>query len=192
MNILEVNNLNVKINKFILSINELSVKQGSIFHVKGKNGVGKTVFLNTLMGFIDYNGALRIATKDITGFINNDTLIPYLYPSEYFKFLDRISHNSKYLENCKSFSDQLELDLSEKKYIRDLSEGNKKKVGVISILALESDLMIFDEPYAYLDDLSCRILDHLFRKKKVDSTIIFSSHQQSDVASDSIYLHSHE
>ena len=192
MNILEVNNLSVKINKFTLNINELSVKQGSIFHIKGKNGVGKTVFLNTLMGFMNYNGNLKIATKDITGFINNDSLIPYLYPAEYFKYLEKISINNKYSENCKSFSDLLKFDLNEKKYIRDLSEGNKKKVGVISILALESDLMIFDEPYAYLDDFSCNILDNLFTSKKADSTIIFSSHQETNVADDSFDLHNYE
>lgn len=185
MNILEVNNLSVKINKFTLHIHELSVKQGSIFHIKGKNGVGKTVFLNTLMGFMNYSGELNITTKDITGFINNNTLIPYLYPIEYFKYLEKIGDNDKYIENCKLFSDLLKFELDEKKYIRDLSEGNKKKVGVISILALESDLMIFDEPYAYLDDFSCEVLDNLFINKKADSSIIFSSHQETKVADDS-------
>ncbi|CAA7392717.1 Taurine import ATP-binding protein TauB [Chryseobacterium fistulae] len=185
MNILEVNNFNVKINKFALNIPELVVKQGDIFHIKGKNGVGKTVFLNTLMGFMNYSGKLKITTKDVKGFINNDTLIPYLYPSEYFRYLEKANSNNKYLENCKSFSKLLKFDIDEKKYIRDLSEGNKKKVGIISILSLENDLMIFDEPYAYLDDFSCNVLDDFFINKKPDSTIIFSSHQETKVANDS-------
>lgn len=185
MNILEVNNLSVKIKKFTLNIPELTVKKSSIFHIKGKNGAGKTVFLNTVMGFMNYSGELKIGTKDITGFINNDILIPYLYPKEYFEFLYKIKNAEEYLENCKSFSDLLQFNLNEKKYIRDLSEGNKKKIGIISTLALESDLMIFDEPYAYLDDVSCNALDDLFINKKTDSTIIFSSHQETQVADDS-------
>lgn len=185
MNILKVSNLSVEINKFTLKINKLNVKKGSILHIKGENGVGKTVFLNTLLGFMNYSGDLEIASQDITGFINNDTLIPFLNPLEFFEFLKKIKNSKSYLENCKSLSELLKLDLNEKKYIRDLSEGNKKKVGLISILALESDIMIFDEPYAYLDDFSCNILNHLFQNKKADSTIIFSSHQETNISTES-------
>ncbi|GEM_PF-3372656 len=184
MNILAINNLSVKINKFALNINELSVKSGSIFYVKGKNGVGKTVFLNTLLGFMNYDGNLKIATKDLAGFINNDTLIPYLYPAEYFKFLEKITFKSDYLKYCNFFSDQLNFNIEEKKFIRDLSEGNKKKVGIIAVLATHSDIMIFDEPYAFLDDQSCKVLDNLFVNKSKNSTIIFSSHQESQIAND--------
>ncbi len=181
MNILEINNLNIALKKFILKINTLPITKGSLFQIKGQNGTGKTVLLNTLMGFLNYSGELKIFTKDITGFIHSESLIPYLYPLEYFNFLEKISSKKYYLENCKSFSEQLCLNLNETKYIRDLSEGNKKKVGIVSILALESDIMIFDEPYAYLDDYSCTVLDALFINKKIDSTIIFSSHRDTKI-----------
>nr|WP_314494204.1 ATP-binding cassette domain-containing protein [uncultured Chryseobacterium sp.] len=181
MNILEINNLTISLKNFILKIKKLHIQEGILFQIKGQNGTGKTILLNTLMGFLNYSGELKISTKDIKGFIHSESLIPYLYPLEYFKFLEQINNKRGYLENCRSLSEQFNLNLNELKYIRDLSEGNKKKVGIISILALESDIMIFDEPYAYLDDHSCNVLDKLLINRNNDSTIIFSSHRETEI-----------
>lgn len=181
MNILEINNLSVKIENFTLNVNELVVKRGELFQVKGSNGSGKTVLLNTLLGFMEYSGELKINTTSIYGFVNNDFLVPYLTPKEYFDFIGKIHKISNYNLQCLELSRRFNLDLSNnKKYIRDLSEGNKKKVGIISILALDCEIMIFDEPFAYLDVDSCDELCKIFKEIKGDKTIIYTSHENND------------
>jgi len=185
MNILEVNDLEVKINNFTLNIEELSVSKGEIFYLKGKNGVGKTTFLKTILGFMVFKGFLKCYTKDISGFLGNDFLIPYLYPNEYFRFLNSVSKNKNFAENYENFSNLLNFNYKDRKYIRDLSEGNRKKVGIISILSAQSDIMIFDEPFENLDEKSSESLCDLFRKKKDHCTIIYTSHQIKDIFDDS-------
>jgi ABC transporter related len=180
MNILKINKLSVKIGNFILNIDKLEIEKGEIFQIKGANGSGKTILLNTLLGFMEYSGELKINTTSIYGFVNNDFLVPYLTPKEYFDFIGKIHKISNYNLKCLELSRRFNLDLSNnKKYIRDLSEGNKKKVGIISILALDCEIMIFDEPFAYLDVDSCDELCKIF-KEIGDKTIIYTSHENND------------
>lgn len=189
MNILEIENLKVNIGKFTLQIAELFIEKGELFHIKGSNGSGKTVFLNTVLGFMKYTGKLNIHSKSINGFINNDTLIPYLYPKEYLKFIEKLKVDKNYFEKCKSILMSLDYDINEKKYIRNLSEGSKNKIGIASILSLESDIMIFDEPFANLDDKSCKVLSNIFENERNKSTIIYSSHQDMLLKETSYLLH---
>lgn len=184
MNILEAEELKICIGKFALNIEKLTIKAGDLFEIKGSNGVGKTLLLNTILGFVNYQGKLSINISNVYGFINNDFLVPYLYPEEYFQFIYKLNSTPNYFENIQMLSEKLQFAPTEKKYIRNLSEGNKKKVGLISILALNNGLMIFDEPFAFLDDFSIKALAEIFINRNDKTTIIFTTHQGSATLGD--------
>lgn len=186
MNILEINDLSVRVGNFTLNIDRLGIKKGELFQIKGGNGSGKTVLLNTILGFMDYNGKLDINTVSKYGFINNDFLVPYLTPTEYFDFIGKLNKKSDYIPKCIELSKRFKLNL-DKKCIRDLSEGNKKKVGIVSIISLDCDIMIFDEPFAYLDAESCEELCDIFNEIRGHNTIIFTSHEDNKLEPDNYY-----
>jgi ABC-2 type transport system ATP-binding protein len=76
---------------------------------------------------------------------------------------------------AKFFNDEI---LDKKKYIRQLSEGNKQKVGIAAAMLIDPKVLILDEPYAHLDPRSQMILKELIiqHSKKIKSTILISSH----------------
>ena len=66
----------------------------------------------------------------------------------------------------------------QKKLIRNLSAGNKQKVGIISALFNRPDLIILDEPFNFLDPSSQNMLKHLLTNynHETGATILVSSH----------------
>ena len=70
-----------------------------------------------------------------------------------------------------------------KKFIRDLSKGNQKKVGIIAALIGDPKVVILDEPFANLDPTTQirlkKIIKNLSQKK--DVTVLVSSHDLQDV-----------
>ena len=70
-----------------------------------------------------------------------------------------------------------------KKYLRDLSKGNQKKVGVIAALIGEPKVIILDEPFANLDPSTQIRLKGIIKdlSKYKDTTILVSSHDIQDV-----------
>ena len=66
----------------------------------------------------------------------------------------------------------------QKKLIRNLSAGNKQKVGIISALFNRPKLVILDEPFNFLDPSSQNTLKHVLTEynHKTGATILISSH----------------
>ena len=87
-------------------------------------------------------------------FIDEGFLIDYLTPDEYFQFIASL-HNMSAGDLEAALAGYEELFAGEirgkKKYIRDLSKGNQKKVGIVGALLSNPDILILDEPFANLD-----------------------------------------
>jgi ABC-2 type transport system ATP-binding protein len=125
--------------------------------------------------------------KKFTGsFIDEKFLINYLTPEEYFDFLANIYNLTKtdvdnfFVQFKELFNDEI---LGHKKYIRDLSKGNKKKVGVAAALIGNPSLVLLDEPFENLDPTSQirlkKIIRDFIQNKNV--TFLISSHDLNHV-----------
>ena len=119
--------------------------------------------------------------QHVGAYIDEGFLIDFLTPEEYFAFLGKVSGISKQeveqrLQQFERFSAG-EI-FGQKKLIRNLSAGNKMKVGIISALLRRPQTVILDEPFNFLDPTSQLVLKHLITDyaRETGATVIISSH----------------
>lgn len=181
----------------VLNIEHLEIPTGQSFGLVGNNGAGKTTYFNLLLdlirpttGSVSNNGVKVNESEDwktFTGsFIDESFLIGYLTPEEYFSFVgDLRGLNSAdiktYLAQFEEFfNDEI---LNKKKYLRDLSKGNQKKVGIVAAMMGNPQVVILDEPFANLDPTTQIRLKTLIKKLTDDRevTVLISSHDLNHV-----------
>ena len=173
-------------------IPSFEINDGDILGLVGNNGAGKTtlfrIFLDLLkpdegqVSIRGINPAESEAWKALTGaYIDEGFLIDFLTPEEYFAFLGKISGveqpevEQRLKPYQRFFGDEI---FGGKKLIRNLSAGNKQKVGIIAALFNRPQLVILDEPFNFLDPSSQNVLKHLLQNysQETGATILISSH----------------
>lgn len=136
--------------------------------------------------------------SQITAYLDEAFLIEYLTAEEFFSFILK-AHNiqtirlEERLEDYREFlSDEI---LGQTKYIRELSAGNKQKVGIVAALLPKVSAVILDEPFNFLDPSSQNLLKKLLvdYKNKYRASVIISSHnlQHTIDISDRVVLMEH-
>lgn len=169
-----------------------TINDGDILGLVGNNGAGKTTLFRMILDLLKPNqGTVSINNinpalseewkKYVSAYIDEGFLIDYLTPEEYFDFLGKISGltpdiMSQRLQKYEHFAGGEVF--GQKKLIRNLSAGNKQKVGIISALIRETEIVILDEPFNFLDPTSQNILKKTLKQYVEDTkaTIIISSH----------------
>lgn len=181
----------------VLNIEKLEIPTGQSFGLVGNNGAGKTTYFNLLLdlikpssGSISTNGVQVNVSEDwktFTGsFIDESFLIGYLTPEEYFGFIGELRGlNNADIKSYLSQFDEFFNDeiLGKKKYLRDLSKGNQKKVGIVAAMMGNPQVVILDEPFANLDPTTQIRLKALIKKLTDDRevTVLISSHDLNHV-----------
>ena len=178
--------------KTVLNMEHLEIPRGESFGLVGNNGAGKTTFFSLILDLIQPSTG-RIFNNDIqvniseswkpttSAFIDESFLIGYLTPEEYFYFIGELRGRNKadvdsLLSNFGDFFNG-EI-LGQKKYLRDLSKGNQKKVGIVSALIGDPEVIILDEPFANLDPTTQIRLKRIIKElsDNRDITVLVSSH----------------
>ena len=178
--------------KTALSIDQLEIPTGQSFGLVGNNGAGKTTFFSLLLDLIKASSGEIISNKIAvakseewknftSAFIDDSFLIGYLTPEEYFYFVGSLRGIDQkeidlFLEAYADFfNDEI---LNQKKYLRDFSKGNQKKVGLVATFIGKPKVIILDEPFANLDPTTQIKLKQLIHKKSEDKelTLLISSH----------------
>jgi ABC-2 type transport system ATP-binding protein len=181
-----------------VDIESLIINKGDIFGLVGNNGAGKTTLLRLMLDLIKPERGMVLSKailvyqsehwKKYTGsFIDNNFLIEFLTPQEYFDFIGFVYSIEpeilkKRLEGFGAFMNG-EI-IGNKKYIRNLSSGNKQKVGIVGAIISEPEILILDEPFNFLDPSSQINLIHILRKyyEGKTNTIILSSHNLTHIS----------
>lgn len=176
----------------VLNIEHLVIPKGESFGLVGNNGAGKTTFFSLLLDLIQpstghvVNQGVQVNISEdwkplTSAFIDESFLIGYLTPEEYFYFIGDLRGQNKadvdaLLDKHREFfNDEI---LGGKKYLRDLSKGNQKKVGIIATLIGNPEVIILDEPFANLDPTTQIRLKRIIKELADDPevTILVSSH----------------
>ena len=168
-----------------------NISKGEIYGLIGPNGAGKTTTIRIILGLLSADaGEIHLLGKSLPKNLNSlkqrigylpgeINLYPQMRVSRFLKY------NSKfYKDYCKEYQEELcdYLDLDKKKRFKELSLGNRKKVGIIQALVHKPDILILDEPTNGLDPLLQKNLYTLVEKERERGcAILFSSHNLLEV-----------
>ncbi|MPS63631.1 MAG: ATP-binding protein [Chryseobacterium sp.] len=191
-----INNLSKTYGKAtVLNIESLEIPNGETFGLVGNNGAGKTTLFSLMLdliqattGFVSIDG-IKVNESEawknkVSAFVDDSFLIGYLTPEEYFYFIGELRGQNKASvdEFLKQFHDLFNGEiLNSGKYVRDLSKGNQKKVGIVGAIIGNPEIIILDEPFANLDPSTQIKLKNLIKElsKQDGVTFLISSHDLS-------------
>jgi ABC-2 type transport system ATP-binding protein len=191
--VIETKNLSVYYGRHrgILNL-DLQINEGEVFGFLGPNGAGKTTTQRVLMDVIRPTAGKAyifgrdcqkdgVAARDRVGYLPGElSLYENMTSSQFFKMYFSLQKNNTDPRYWQELAERLELDTRRK--IRELSRGNRQKVGVVAAFMNKPELLILDEPTTGLDPLMQQTVMELVREANQNgSTVFFSSHILSEV-----------
>ena len=201
MNALEVRSLTKVYPDFTLDKVSFCVPRGHIVGLIGRNGAGKSTTIKGILRLIAAEGNIDVFGKDIfKDELTVKQMIGYVGGGFRYYPMNTLSAIRKAYAPFYPTWDQGKYEkflarfgLSEKKKVKELSEGMKVKFALALALSHGAKLLIMDEPTSGLDPLSreefCDIILQLVREEGV--SVLFSTHITSDlmrIADDIVYI----
>jgi len=174
----------------------LDIKPGEFICLLGPSGCGKSTLLNAIAGFsLPTSGSIVVDGKPVQepgpdrGMVFQEyALFPWMTVEKNIAFGLEIKKQGKaeIKNKVDALLEMLNLQDFRDRYPKDLSGGMRQRVAIARVLALDSPIMLMDEPFGALDSLTRRNLqDELLRIwTEFRKTIIFVTHSIEE----SIYL----
>ena len=148
----------------------LTVNNGDTLALIGNNGSGKSTLLNIITGlyypdqdngFLEIYGkkspaALPLARRHIA-YVGNNYFHPLLSAKQNLQLTAQLQANDNYVE-MNNLLHYFELFPYFERPINSLSLGIQQKFRLVAALMAEKSLIILDEPFVYIDPLSCQKL----------------------------------
>ena len=177
--------------KNVLDKLSFEVKPGQILGLIGRNGAGKTTLLKCLLGLTSFQGDLsvlgldpfkeRVKLLERVSYIADVATLPcWMKVSDLFDYVSGI-HPFFSKEKAIGFLDKTTVSLPSK--IGELSKGMIVQTHLAIILAIDSRVLILDEPTLGLDVVNRKnfydsLLNHYHSKDRI---IILTSHQVEEI-----------
>lgn len=171
---------------------DLEVRRGEIFGFLGPNGAGKTTAIRCLLDMIRPNGGRAevlgldpqkdsVEVRAKVGYLPGELrLYGYMKAGAMLRFLNGQRSDRADWAYVEELAERLGLDLYVP--IKNLSKGNKQKVGVVQAFMHRPELLIMDEPTSGLDPLVQQKVFSLIEESRAKgATVFFSSHVLSEV-----------
>lgn len=167
----------------------LNIKGVGLYLLKAKNGEGKSTLFNLISSFLvpddgiikinDENASLSAYQKYISLYNVDTNLLDNLTVKE-----NLASINSDYLNLIERFNLNYLLD----KKVDQISKGEKARIGIIKTLLLNKDIVLLDEPFAYLDLDTAKDFLILLKEYSKERMILFTNHFSELEADDEIQI----
>ena len=183
--------------QIVLNIPDLLINKGECFGLVGNNGAGKTTMFRCILDLIRPTSGNTFSKgndvskneewKNYTGsYLDDGFLIDFLTPEEYFRFVADIYRMSDgdlsafYVEYEDFFNNEI---LGKRKLIRDLSSGNRQKIGIAVALMQNPEILVLDEPFNSLDPTTQIRLKNIVKnlQKEKGITMLISSHDLNHI-----------
>ena len=191
---IEFENLTKSYESGVLALDSLtmSVPRGEIFGFLGPNGAGKSTTLRLMLDLLrPTSGSVRIfgidcnggasAVRGRVGYLPGDLKVyPNMTVRSSIKLFSALRPGRVSDAYVRDLCDRLSLDTNLRN--RELSQGNKQKVGLVLAVMAKAELIILDEPTNALDPLVQREVLHILGEARDQgSTVFFSSHNLAEV-----------
>lgn len=173
----------------VLNNLNLSVNKGEFLCILGPSGCGKSTLIRCICGFEQYDGKIisngNVVTKPATDRIMVFQDFNQLYPwktveknIQYPLKIGGIKDKAKLKELSDAALKKVDLDGKQKFYPHELSGGMKQRVAIAKALALNSDIILMDEPFAALDAMTRNKLQEELQliHSENNNTVIFITH----------------
>lgn len=162
---MQIENFKLQKGTFTLDVKDIDFSNIGIYLLKGKNGSGKTTFIETILKKDKY---LNIKEKSNS--------ISY-FSQQLYKYSN---NGRKYLEECnqdivKKYCELLSVDYLYKN-IMDISGGEFVKLAIIRCIAKDTPILIFDEPTNNLDNATTDIISLILNELGKYKTVIILTH----------------
>lgn len=187
-------NIKKSYGNFLLDIEKMEFKQPNFYVLSGENGSGKTTLLKLILnliqpglGQIKINGMNTNKTfswkNSVSSYMNNEYLLDFLNVDEYLDFYCesyKIDYKTSIGKN--EFLSFFYEAIPKKKQIKNLSFGQKDMIGIIAALTVDTQIKIFDEPFAHLDAKNQKLLADYLNSIKKEKLIIISTHHKNIIS----------
>ena len=171
---------------------DLEVQRGEIFGFLGPNGAGKTTTIRCLLDLIRPDGGTAsvlgmdpqthpVAVRERVGYLPGELhLEDNLTGRRVLRYFSALRGRPVAWDVANALAERLRLDLD--RPVKNLSKGNKQKVGLVQALMHRPELLLLDEPTSGLDPLMQQEVLVLLREAKAGgATVFFCSHIMSEV-----------
>lgn len=172
----------------------IEIEAGEFVTLIGPSGCGKTTFLKLINGLLHQEkGYIRIKNKKVTDWKGIDLkrsigyviqqvgLFPHMTVEDNISYVLEIMKVDKKDRNKRAAEliELVDMDASYlKRYPRELSGGQSQRVGVARALAADPDIILMDEPFGAVDEISRAVLQNEIKKiyELLRKTIVFVTH----------------
>lgn len=162
------------------------LEKGSITVLLGPNGAGKSTLMKSVIGFLRYEGSVKVAELDnksveakrLMGYIPEmPSLYPNLTVSEHMEFLARAYRLTDYRDRVEELFTRFELQDKKKKFGDELSKGMQQKLNICLGLLPQPQLLLLDEPMVGLDPHAIKELKAVIEEMRQQGcTLLVSTH----------------
>lgn len=185
--------------KMIIEKLDLSIKQGEFVTIIGSSGCGKTTTLKMVNGLIKpEKGTIRIhgediKTKDITALrrtigyaIQGSVLFPHMDVEQNIAYVPNLLNKKDKEKTKAAISKWMKIvglpDEMRQRYPAELSGGQQQRVGIARALAASPDILLMDEPFGAVDEITREQLQKEIKRihEQTKITILFVTHDISE------------
>lgn len=166
------------------------IEAGELMVFLGFTGAGKSTLLNVVAGLTEYQGEVYINQKNMNHVPTEKRDIGYLLQNIYlFPHLDTFNNIAfglratscppdKISNKVQAISDLLHITHLQKRYPKDLSGGEKRRVGLARSLVMEPEILLLDEPLSSLDPSTANSIRKEFKvlHKRLNLTTLYVTH----------------
>lgn len=173
----------------VLKNMSFSIEKGEAVGLIGANGAGKSSMLKVLLGLLPHEGGILVKgiplckqnlaqIRRILGFVlqnsDNQMFMPTVYDDMMFGLLNYGMSKEDAERRVDAVLEQLDLTQLKNKYNHKISGGEKRMAAIATVLAMEPEVIIMDEPSVSLDPYNRRAVINVINS--LTQTKIIASH----------------